>query len=128
MPSVSWKMTVRNCWPMPKRPKLPKHIILAPRVMEIRFDDKLSEAAGVLGAAMADTEIILLDPAQGPNVMRDTVLHEILHVLFGQAVSPKLGVTIDQEEQIVAGMSPHLLNFLRNNAECVIWMVKSDGK
>ena len=100
----------------------PKHVLIPPYKFRFVEDDKLSEAAGVLGAAMSDQEVILLDPDQGYNVMRDTVLHEILHVLIRMTDARKLGLTEDMEESLIENIAPHLLNLLRVNPELLEWL------
>jgi hypothetical protein len=69
---------------------------------------------------------IYIDGAQGPDQIRDTLLHEVLHALWGTC---GLYVTEagDHEELIVAMTASLLLDTLRRNPELVAYLVAADG-
>jgi len=58
--------------------------------------------------------VITVDPNQAPSMLRDTVLHELLHAamtLIGVTEDP--GVDRDAEERIVLRLAPVLLQLVR---------------
>ena len=68
-------------------------------------------------------ELITIDPEQGPGALRDTVLHEVLHVVVYVAsldTSPrKLS-----DEEIVSRTTPLLLDTLRRNPDLVAFLME----
>jgi hypothetical protein len=107
----------------------PSPIRIGSREYEVIEDEKLSEVAGVSGAAMVDTETILVDPGVGFGVARETLLHELLHCVFsasglGAGNGESKRFTTEQEEEIVWTMSPLVLSMLRDNPGLVTWLLE----
>lgn len=57
-------------------------------------------------------ERITIEPDQKGNFLRDTLLHEVLHACLFAAAG---GMTTDEEERLVASLTPVLLDTLRRN-------------
>lgn len=99
---------------------MPKTIDIGHVRYAVRFNKDLMADAGILGTCMVDTQMIYLDPLQGGDRLRETVLHEVLHGIFHQ-----LGLKeydSNQEETIVNGMAQRLLCVLRDNRRLVTFL------
>lgn len=58
--------------------------------------------------------VITVDPNQAPTMLRDTVLHEILHACMSLiGVQEDAGVDRETEERIVLRLAPVLLQIVR---------------
>lgn len=57
---------------------------------------------------------LYINPNQGPDQMRDTVLHEVTHEAFPYGL-----VDEEIEEQIVRAVATNLLDYLRRNPKLV---------
>jgi len=72
-----------------------------------------------LGEWHANKAEIHYDPSSTEPVLRETLLHEMLH-----AVCEHTGLDPDQHETIIRSISPLLLHLLRENPKMVAWLVK----
>ena len=72
-----------------------------------------------LGEWHANKAEIHYDPNTTGPVLRETVLHEMLH-----AVCEHTGLDPDEHETIIRSISPLLLHVLRNNPKFVQWLVQ----
>ena len=102
---------------------------VASREYEIVVDEKLSEKAGVAGAAMVDSEKIVVDPDLGHGVGRETILHELLHCIWsvsglGAGNGESKRFTPEQEEEVIWAISPLVLSMLRENPGLVTWLLE----
>ncbi len=72
-----------------------------------------------LGRTHVSKQRISITTDQGDDQMRDTMIHELLHASLGM-----LGVLSDREEQerVVAALSPVVLNILRANPDVTKWL------
>ena len=57
----------------------------------------------------------------------ETYLHEALHAIINTGRVVPNGVTIT-EENLVAGLAPHLLDFMRSNPDVVSYLMKGDAE
>lgn len=71
-----------------------------------------------LGEWDARNATIHYDPTQSLPVLRETVLHEMLHCIFEHT-----GVDPEEHEQLIRSISPLVLETLRRNPELVEWLV-----
>jgi len=76
------------------------------------------EDSDSLGEWDARTATINYDPTQTLPVLRETILHEMLHCAFEHT-----GVDPETHEQLIRSISPLLLEMLRRNPELVEWLV-----
>ena len=71
-----------------------------------------------LGEWHASKAEIHYDEAATVDVLRETVLHEVLH-----AVCEHSGLDPDDHETIIRSISPLILHMLRENPKFVAWLV-----
>lgn len=71
-----------------------------------------------LGEWDARNAVIHYDPGQTLPVLRETVLHEMLHCILEHT-----GVDPEEHEALIRSISPLLLHTLRHNPELVGWLV-----
>lgn len=62
---------------------------------------------------------ISLDPANGAERLKGTLVHEVLHVAINVA---RLQMPHEDEEEFVSRMAPLLLDFLRQNKAAVAYL------
>lgn len=99
---------------------LPEDVRLGPYSFTVGFEKALNRSS-LLGETHGSDLNILLNPSQHPMVLRETVVHELLHACF--AVSSLTHALSDEEEErIVAILSPWLLMLLRDNADMLAWV------
>lgn len=68
---------------------------------------------------------IALHPTVAPMVMRETLLHEVLHaVLYNTGVADRM--TDKNEEHLVRALSPALFALLRDNPALIQYLVEND--
>ena len=82
--------------------------------VSIKWEEGLSRLCQVTGVSGTDLQDVRIDDDLGPDVERETVLHELLHHAFTQTVLEKM-FTDEQEEQIIWGLSPLILQMWREN-------------
>lgn len=71
-----------------------------------------------MGEWHARTATIHYDPEQTLPVLRETILHEMLHCILEHT-----GVDAEEHEALIRSISPLLLEALRRNPELVEWLV-----
>lgn len=79
------------------------------------------------GASNANNQMIALDFSQGPDFLRDTLLHEILHMVWAQTpLYENSEKGKDYEERVIGALSPRILSFLQSNRRLVLWLMGVD--
>jgi hypothetical protein len=71
-----------------------------------------------MGEWYARTGSIGYDPSQNLPVLRETILHEMLHCIFEHT-----GVDPDEHETLIRSISPLLLHTIRENPNLIRWLV-----
>jgi len=71
-----------------------------------------------LGEWHANKAEIRYDDSATPDVLRETILHEVLH-----AVCEHSGLDPDDHETIIRSISPLILHILRENPTLLAWLV-----
>lgn len=93
---------------------------------DVIHDKNVAMEAGNFGSTHYKTATIFIDPEQSEANKRDTLLHEIMHVILWQTGmeyrlrnSEKVG-----EEEIIRSISTALLTTLRLNEELITYLLK----
>lgn len=106
---------------------VPKKVRVAPYEYTVEAHHQLSELAGAAGGCISDSERIVYDPVGGPVVVREVVLHELLHAIWSQTYLkrkfPDDG-TDSKGEAIIGELAPRLLSLLRDNPKLVAWLTE----
>ncbi len=68
----------------------------------------------LMGLSDSDAQMVVIDSDQGSDRLRDTYIHEHLHMMLALA-GIRDTITYEQEESVVKRISPILLLFLREN-------------
>lgn len=101
--------------------KPPKWVDLPPFRIRIKKDTEACNAGGVTGVAFPDESRIFYKGGLSPEVERETIHHELLHVLnalSGVFATVDLGGDKERaEESVVRATSPHMLNLWRLNPQ-----------
>ncbi len=106
--------------------KPPVRVKVSPYNVPVRFDKEAMAAASANGAYLPDLHTILLAPNNGPDMERETLLHEVIHAVWSQTF---LDVKYPDEEgdsegeAIIRELSPRLLAVLRDNPKLVEYLV-----
>lgn len=77
-----------------------------------------NRSASCVGSNDPGAQVIRIDPEQGPDSTVDTLLHEVLHAVWS-LVGLHEGTASKYEEQVIAALSPSLLDTLRRNPDFV---------
>lgn len=107
---------------------LPKFIDVGPYRYTVTTDELTRQRAqeasqsSLLGQTDHDRLIMILKSDQPNGLMRDTLLHETLHLVTGiTGVAFESG--LDKEELLVRRLSPILLEVLRRNPDLVTYLL-----
>ncbi len=100
----------------------PTKLHLVGKTYDVRHE---SPAAGDrFGECNVDKCRIILSPDHDEQQRRDTLLHEVLHALWGESGLPAIGSLTDGlEEVIVRTLTPGLLAALRDNPTLVRYLL-----
>lgn len=80
----------------------------------------------VLGLTVHKEQTIYIDTSAKECGQRDTLLHEVLHVIMGVysfAPSSK-GTMADREEKLIGSLAPTLLDTMQRNKAAFAWMME----
>ena len=66
---------------------------------------------------------ILFKPGQGPDVLADTVFHELLHCCIFNSGCVAIIPSKDEEEKLVRALTPVLLDAMRRNPRLTDFLV-----
>lgn len=111
----------------------PKSVKIGARRYSIEIDDAATrtrafdEGTPGYGYTLLVDQKILLSPGLAPDLLAETVLHEVLHAIVDAAglgdelVDKGTEAKLD-EEDIVRRMAPVLLSVLRENLRLVDWL------
>jgi hypothetical protein len=105
-----------------KRP--PAAVVVGPVTFSVCCDEdtlmRMEHATGssLFGATDVGSQSIVLNINVGPDVLAETLLHEVLHACLSVAgISHELDD--DAEERIVRALSPVLLQVVRSNPSTI---------
>jgi hypothetical protein len=106
--------------------ELPEQVQIGSYVFDVKLDSGLSRS-NLLGETHTSDQKILVHPMQHPMMLKETVLHELLHACFGVS-SLTHSFSDDDEERVVAILSPWVLMMMRDNPQLLAWLTeRSDG-
>ena len=105
--------------------RVPKQLIIGPFKFDVLLDenacnrDAIESGAGGhnFGLMRPLEQRIYVNPRQGEDMARDTLLHEVLHALL-----IAVGLDGETEERIVAPLATGLLDALQRNPELVEYL------
>lgn len=80
------------------------------------------------GSVCLDSKVIKLNASLSPRVLRDTLLHEVLHIILGDSALPACQDMDPEklEEHLVLLLSPNLLQFLCDNPSVATWLIQDE--
>lgn len=112
---------------MARNPVRPEHMKIGAFDITIEYDESLAElqAAGVSSRAQS---LVIVDPEYAPQQLRDTIVHEALHLMWKQT---SLLVRYPDDgpdspgELVIQDLTPLVYSFIRDNPEVVRWLQKS---
>ena len=103
--------------------KPPPRIHIGPHTHAVEYDPDLY-TSGEFGKRDGNRARITLCPGQSPTILRDTLLHEVLHgVLDVTGIAHELGD--EKEERYVRRLTPALLDLLRRNPRLVALLTEA---
>ena len=108
---------------------LPRFIQVGPMRYSVAVDQAaINEVGpGIFGRTRNKEQSIVLAAGQGPDQEADTVLHETLEACFIVAgITDRMNDTL--LEEIIAALSPLLLDTLRRNPELVAYLMGGEEK
>ena len=103
----------------------PETVYVEPYTYEVVQDANWSAQTGNMGNCMNDMQRIIIDSSLTPQSERDTVLHELLHAIWGQTSLQKRD-TEDQQEEAIWQLTPRILALLKDNPRLVEYLL-GDG-
>ena len=105
---------------------LPEQIDIGGIRYSVELKKKLIDANGTMfGSIEFPKQVIKLKRGPGPDHMRDTVLHEVIHgCIDATNISTMAGWTSEVEESVVLALTPHLLATLRGNPDLVDYLTE----
>lgn len=72
------------------------------------------------GRCISTKQLILLDPNQGPDQLRDTLMHEIEHAIWDQTLLRLPGKLT--QERVIEAMTPVRLDTYRRNPQLAAYL------
>lgn len=92
---------------------------------EIVWDDKLGNIGGAQGATNSQLNVILVDPTNEVQALRDTIMHESFHAMWAQSSLLIRHPDSDRDsegELIIQDLAPKVVAFIRDNPKVVTWL------
>lgn len=110
-----------------RSPRVPRRIKVGAVTYRVRVRDLVSEDGKVhFGRTDHPNATITLSSELSKDVLRATLLHELLHAMWtsicGQQVINQPETETDREEWLVRLVSDPLLLVLRDNPELAVWL------
>lgn len=111
--------------------KPPTHIKIGASVYRLHVDKKAwkqrlsksGDAHTTRGHTSTHKHEIWCDPSGAETLVRETVLHEVLHALFDDSGAP-IADDVDQEEIVIRALSPRLYAVLVENPGLVAYLTE----
>lgn len=103
----------------------PGCVKVGPHHYTVDPDDRASQR-DARGEAYTDRCAIVYDDRMHQSALRETLLHETLHAVWAATGLPAVEGANDEEEVIVASLSPLLLGVLRDNPRLVTFLTADE--
>jgi hypothetical protein len=106
------------------RMKFPEEAVLDPWIIKLRADSLACVAANVTGQFINDDLAIMYDDKRPLQIMVDTLVHELLHVIWEQSGANQLVNSVEADsdgEKLIRKITPRLISLLRSNP----WLVRA---
>ena len=104
--------------------KFPEEAQLYPWTLKLRADHVACQAANVTGQYLDDDHTIMYDEQRPFQVQVDTLVHELLHVVWSQSGANALIDSIDANsdgEKLIRMITPRVISLLKDNP----WLIKA---
>jgi hypothetical protein len=104
--------------------KFPEVAVLDPWIIKLRPDSLACQAANVTGQFINDDLAIMYDPQRPAQIMVDTMVHELLHVIWEQSGANQIVDSVEGNsdgEKLIRKITPRLISLLRANP----WLVRA---
>lgn len=101
---------------------LPERIIVGPITYSVALDETDGEESGnqrTLGETNTAKQQIEVWAHQGPDQMRETLWHEVIHTVLE-------GLGIRHNEQLVVGLAMMTLDTLRRNPDLAAYLIAEE--
>jgi hypothetical protein len=111
---------------MSRKRGIPNGVKVGPLVYDITLDDNAHLRAehgaghGLMGQTSHISLVITLKPDMAPDMVKATLIHEILHTLFYAAGSP---VGDDKEERLIRALEAPLYALLVDNPGLLAYLL-----
>lgn len=103
---------------------MPKKLKIGPykySVSKSNLNEHVLDGEGkTYGITHVMEQTMVLAEGQGPDMLAESLLHEVLHICCQAA---GLGLELENEESIVSSIAPVLLEAIRNNPDMVEFIV-----
>lgn len=105
------------------------NIRIRPHKVKVFFSRKalnkhIKHGENLLGLTIADRLEIFINPI-GNSMERETLLHEILHMIWYMSGATNQ-MSHRAEEEIISIITPHLMNFLKDNPHIYRYIINND--
>lgn len=108
----------------------PKKVKVGPHDYVIeKMTTDLVQASNAVGACLEVESKIIYDPGQSQGQVRDTILHELLHAVWGQTYMDKKyddNAPDSEGELMIHELAPRILALLRDNPALVKFLTEGD--
>lgn len=105
----------------------PSRVQVGARTYGIKVDPKLAQVHDALGVHMGRYSEIVLSPNQASASLRESFLHELLHAcIFDADGGNEEWIKEEDEERIVAVLTPRLLDMLRRNPRVLTFLLNKE--
>lgn len=107
--------------------EMPRLVLVGPHVYQLRFVSGLMHEDGtaLLGQCLTDQLRIELEEDQPESLLRETVLHELVHAIAAQYSINEDG---KEEEEWASALGVGMLAVLRHNPQLTAWIVSKEVK
>lgn len=107
--------------------KPPAQVRIGSKVLPLKADSAACKAGGVTGQALIDDFYVIYDDHRPGEVLKDSILHELVHVIWSETSLclrfPDAGNESDGEH-IIRDLTPRLLALLRDNPRLVQYLTE----
>lgn len=100
---------------------IPENVQVGPILYTVIVDDTMERYSNSMAQVNFSLQRMCLRAQQGPDQMRDSLLHEVMH-----AAIRNIGHEDGGDEQLVSGLTTELLDTFRRNPDLVAYLTAED--